>query len=116
SDRGSMGANINLAHSDKDWMSDQLTQQLFRMPLWAPAFNENEEMITTPLKGISGNVSPLAEAKYNVYETRENYIISNFYLQYDPAPWLSLKSTFSPNVRFERVGYYWDKIAYGGQS
>src|SRR5699024_10716756 len=60
--------------------------------------------------------SPLPEAKYNVYETQENYIISNFYLQYDPAPWLTLKSTFSPNVRFERLGFYWDKIAYGGQS
>jgi len=116
SDRWTMGANINLAYTDKDWMSDRLTQQLFRMPSWAPAYNENGEMITIPLKGISGNVSPLAEAKYNVYETQENYIISNFYLQYDPAPWLTLKSTFSPNVRFERLGFYWDKIAYGGQS
>ncbi|WP_310684812.1 SusC/RagA family TonB-linked outer membrane protein [Aliifodinibius sp. S!AR15-10] len=116
SDKWAMGANINLSYTDKDWMSERIMQQIFRMPEWTPAFNEDGEMIQIPMKGISGNVSPLAESKYNVYETRENYVISNFYLQFDPVPWITLKSTFSPNVRIGQVGYYWDKLAYGGQA
>src|SRR5699024_4208744 len=109
-ERWSMGANINLSFSDKDWISKNVMQQVFRMPPWTPAYDENGEMIQVPMKGISGNVSPLAETRNNRFETQQSYAISNFYLQFDPATWLMIKSTFSPNVKFERVGEYWDQL------
>src|SRR5690606_25548218 len=94
-------------------------KQLFRMPPWTPAYDENGEMIQVPMVGISGNVSPLAELKYNQYNTQNYYVISTFYLQYKPVEWLSLRSTFSPNIIFGREGEYWDplstKSAGGGQ-
>lgn len=118
-DKFMMGANINLAYSERELKSGNAMKQLFRMPHWAPAYDENGEVINIPMKGISGNTSPLAELFANKYNDRNYYVISNFYLGYQPVDWLSLKSTFSPNIHFSRHGEYWDpaqtKSGAGGQ-
>lgn len=111
SDQWSMGTNINLAYTDRELRSQNVMQQLYRMPPFTPAYDENGEIIQVPMVGISGNVSPLAVLKYNKYNTQDYYLISNFYLQFKPAQWLTLKSTFSPNARFGRLGEYWDPLA-----
>ncbi|HPR33778.1 MAG TPA: SusC/RagA family TonB-linked outer membrane protein, partial [Prolixibacteraceae bacterium] len=49
-----MGANINLAHTNRELGSPSIMKQLFRMPPWTPAFNRNGEMIQVPIVGISG--------------------------------------------------------------
>src|SRR5690606_22065080 len=67
SEQWSMGTNINLAYTDRELRSSTAMRQLFRMPPYAPAFDENGELIRQPMTGISGNVSPLAELKYNKF-------------------------------------------------
>lgn len=109
----SMGANINLAFTDRELKSANANKQLFRMPAYAPAFDEDGELIRQPMMGISGNVSPLAELKYNKFNTQQYYLISNFYLQFNPLDWISLKSTFSPNIKYQRDGEYWDVLSTG---
>lgn len=106
-----MGANINLAHTNLELGSPNIMKQLFRMPPWTPAYNRDGEMIQVPMVGISGNVSPLAVMKYDKYNTQEFYVISNFYIEYMPIKWLSLKSTFSPNFKLSRLGQYQDPLS-----
>ena len=110
-DQWSMGTNINLAFTERELRSRQAMRRLFEAPLWAPAYDENGDVINIPLKGMSGNTSPLAELHGNKYNDRDYYLISNFYLQFKPLDWMSLKSTFSPNIRFNRHGEYWDPAA-----
>lgn len=108
----SMGANINLAMSDRELVATNFIQQLFRMPTWAPAYDANGEIIQSPMIGISGNQSPLAYLSTNSgYNVEDYYIVSNFYLGFKPVEWLSLRSTFSPNARFTRTGEYIDEFA-----
>ncbi|HYH57080.1 MAG TPA: SusC/RagA family TonB-linked outer membrane protein, partial [Anseongella sp.] len=116
SDQWSMGTNINLAYTNRGLRSRNVMKQLFRMPPYAPAYTLEGEMIRQPMVGISGNVSPLAELEHNKYDTEEYYLISNFYLQYKPVEWLSLKSTFSPNITFLREGEYWDVLSTGNNN
>jgi len=113
SEKFSIGANVNLAFSDRELVSRQgYTQQIFRMPTYAPAKDRDGNTVQSPMIGISGNVNPYAflesNSKYNV---EQYYLISNFYLQYKPADWISLKTTFSPNAKFVRSGEYFDRFA-----
>ncbi|MDN3669326.1 SusC/RagA family TonB-linked outer membrane protein [Echinicola jeungdonensis] len=113
SEKWEMGANLNLAYTDKELRSRNVMKQLFRMPPYAPAYNSEGDLIRQPMLGISGNVSPLAELKYNKFNTQEYYLVSNFHLQYKPIDGIRLRSTLSPNVKFQRVGEYWDKLSTG---
>ncbi len=113
SEQWAMGTNINLAYTDRELRSRNVMRQLFRMPPYAPAYTLEGDLIRQPMVGISGNVSPLAELKYNKYNTQEYYLISNFYLQFKPLDWITLKSTFSPNVQIQREGEYWDVLSTG---
>lgn len=113
SDQWSMGTNINLAYTNRELGSRNAMKQLFRMPPYAPAYTLEGEMIRQPMVGISGNVSPLAELEHNRFDMETYYLISNFYLQFKPVEWLSLKSTFSPNITFAREGEYWDVLSTG---
>ncbi|MDT0677584.1 SusC/RagA family TonB-linked outer membrane protein [Autumnicola musiva] len=106
-DQIKMGANINLAYSERELRSGTVMQQLFRAPNWAPAYDENGDEILLPLRGMSGNTSPLADLK-NRFNDEDFYVLSNFYVQFQPIDWLSLRSTFSPNFHLNRHGEYWD--------
>nr|HPR32717.1 SusC/RagA family TonB-linked outer membrane protein [Prolixibacteraceae bacterium] len=57
------------------------------------------------------NVSPLAVMKYDKYNTQEFYGIANFYIEFMPLNWLSIKSTFSPNFQYSRLGQYQDPLS-----
>lgn len=112
-DKFTIGANINLAYSDRELISRQgYTQQLFRMPSYAPAKDVNGNTIQSPMIGISSNVNPYAFLDSNSqYNIEQFNILSNFYLGYKPVNWISLKSTFSPSATFQRTGEYFDRFA-----
>jgi len=113
SDKFTIGANINLAYSDRELVSRQgYTQQLFRMPTYAPAKDVNGNTVQSPMIGISNNVNPYAFLESNSqYNVEQFNVLTNFYLGYKPAKWISLKSTFSPSATFQRTGEYFDRFA-----
>lgn len=113
SDRFSIGANINLAHSDRELVSRQgYTQQIFRMPNFAPATDRDGNTVQSPMVGISGNVNPYAYLESgSQYNVNQYYVVSNFYMKYAPADWISFSTTFSPSAKFERRGEYFDRFA-----
>lgn len=112
-DMFAIGANINLAVSNRELISRQgYTRQLFRMPTYAPAFDEDGNVIQSPMIGISGNVNPYAYLESgSKYNEEQYYAITNFYLRFSPVRGISFKSTFSPNVKFGRTGEYFDRFA-----
>jgi len=112
-DKFTIGANINLAYSDRELVSRQgYTQQLFRMPTYAPAKDANGNTIQSPMIGISNNVNPYAFLESNSqYNVEQFNILTNFYLGYKPVKWISLKTTFSPSATFQRTGEYLDRFA-----
>ena len=113
SEKFSVGSNINLAYSNQELVSKQgYTQQLFRMPSYAPSHDKDGNVIQTPMLGISGNVSPYTFLDDNSnWNVDQFHVISNFYLKFSPIENLSFKSTFSPNAKFERQGEYKDRFA-----
>lgn len=108
-----IGANINLAYSNRELVSRQgYTQQLFRMPSYAPAFDAEGNVIQSPMIGISGNVNPYAFLESgSQYNQEQFYAITNFYLKFNPVKWITFSSTFSPSVKFGRTGEYFDRFA-----
>lgn len=112
-DKFSIGANINLAFSEQELVSRQgYTQQLFRMPTYAPSHNIDGSIIQSPMIGISSNVSPYTFADGNsAWNVEQFNIVSNFYLKFNATKELSFKSTFSPNARIQRDGEYKDRFA-----
>ncbi len=112
-DKFTIGANINLAFSNRELVSRQgYTQQLFRMPTYAPAKDKNGNTIQSPMIGISSNVNPYAFLDSNSqYSVEQFNILTNFYLGFAPAKWIKLKSTFSPSATFQRTGEYFDRFA-----
>jgi len=112
-DKFTIGANINLAYSDRELVSRQgYTQQLFRMPTFAPAKDANGNTVQSPMIGISSNVNPYAFLESNSqYNVEQFNVLTNFYLGYKPAEWINLKSTFSPSATFQRTGEYFDRFA-----
>lgn len=113
SENFSIGANINLAHSVRELVSRQgYTQQLFRMPSYAPARDVEGNPIQSPMIGISSNVNPYAILESgSKYDVDQYYLVSNFFLEYTPADWISFKTTFSPKAKFQRTGEYFDRFA-----
>ncbi|GAB3649423.1 TonB-dependent receptor [Echinicola sediminis] len=113
SDKFAMGANINLAYSDRELISRQgYTRQLFRMPNYAPATDREGNTVQSPMVGISGNVNPYAYLESgSQYNVEQFYAITNFYLRFSPVKGITFRSTFSPNARFQRSGEYFDRFA-----
>ncbi|MBN1133134.1 MAG: TonB-dependent receptor [Bacteroidales bacterium] len=112
-DMFAVGANLNLAFSDRELVSRQgYTRQIFRMPNYAPARDTEGNLIQSPMIGISGNVNPYAYLETNsLYNVERYYLISNFYMKFSPAEWISFRTTFSPYAKFERRGEYFDRFA-----
>lgn len=109
----SIGSNVSIAFSERELISRQgYTRQLFRMPAYAPATDEDGEIVQSPMLGISSNVNPYAflvsGSEYNVEEIN---ILSNFYLTFSPVDFLTFRSTFSPSGRIQRSGEYFDRFA-----
>lgn len=108
-----IGTNINIAKTVRELVSRQgYTQQIFRMPTWAPAYDLDGDLVQSPMVGYSGNVNPYAYLETDSrYDVDDYYLVSNFYLNYEATDWLKLSSTFSPNGRFTRTGEYFDRFA-----
>ncbi|WP_207424521.1 TonB-dependent receptor [Desertivirga brevis] len=127
SERWSTGLSINLALSELERGSDLSVTNAFRMaPIFSPyddagnltfrpgqIFNPSTNATTS----ITSSVNPLLDNANSQNNTRRTFGLSNIYLQYKPASWLQIRSTFSPQVNVERNGRYSGSLteSRGGQ-
>ena len=109
-DRWSAGASVILARSLTERGSQNAVRTAYRMPPLVVPYDENGELFYQPAKvdgiGFTSSPNPLIETEHSTDETTNLFGVANFYLQYAPLEWLSLKSTLSPRFEFERQGIY----------
>ncbi|HLR37968.1 MAG TPA: TonB-dependent receptor [Chitinophagaceae bacterium] len=110
-EKWSAGMNFNLSLMKQELGSDKAVSNAFRMsPLVSP-YDSTGELLFKPGKyaGISftSSVNPLWEQKDSRNSTRQFYGIGSIFLQYSPNDWIDLKTTFAPQIQFNRNGRYY---------
>ena len=97
------GINVYGAHTVQDTGTGILTTAMRMRPTYHPTnliTNEEETSYS------NGRYNPLLTQK-NAKNKRKNYnMMGNLYLEIFPVKDLSVKTTFSPNLRFSEIGQY----------
>ena len=114
SDQWEAGTNFNLSMMELERGSEDAVQNAYRMaPLVAP-YDSAGDLIFLPGKygeiGFTSSVNPLLDMANSENNTRRIYGVGNIFLQYSPLEWLSIRTTFSPEIEFERNGLYWGSL------
>jgi TonB-dependent starch-binding outer membrane protein SusC len=120
SEHWSAGAGMNLAFSDQEGGSPNAMVNAFRMnPLLKPYYTDrpNEIMIQPgkdlPYIDMTSSVSPLVDMENAENDRRTYTALGNVFLQYTPVEWISLKSTFSPRLKYDKRGRYFGTNSEG---
>ncbi len=110
-EKWSAGMNLNFSLMKQELGSDRAVSNAFRMSPLVKPYDSLGNLLLKPGKyaGISftSSVNPLWEQKDSRNSTRRAYGIGNIFLQYAPVDWIELKTTFSPEIRFNRNGRYY---------
>ncbi|MDM1061751.1 TonB-dependent receptor [Empedobacter falsenii] len=126
-DKFSVGINLNVALTEQQDGSDIAMQEAFRLnPFLNPYQYESTELAALPGKltnqqgafiiDKTSTYNPLLEIKNTVNETRRWNGIGNFFFEYRPLDWLSLKTTYSANYDTRRKGESWGALTSVGAS
>jgi len=84
----------------------ETVRQAYRLSPLADMYKDDGSLRTFPDDALSNVSNPLVERKNNVRETKTLHAFGNVYLEYKPLKWLTLKTTFSPDLTFDRYGGY----------
>jgi TonB-linked SusC/RagA family outer membrane protein len=119
-DHWSAGAGFNVAVADQEAGSPNAMVNAFRMnPLMKPyATDRPGDVLIQPGKDLpyidmTSSVSPLVDMENAENDRRTYTALGNVYLQYTPIEWISLKSTFSPQLRYDKRGRYFGTNSEG---
>jgi len=104
------GISIYTAYT-KTVTSPETVRQAYRLNPLTDMYNDDGSLRTFPDDGLSNVSNPLVEKKNDTTETLALHAFGNFYFQYNPVRWITLKTQFSPDAYFNRYGMY-----YGAQS
>lgn len=114
SDRWEAGTNFNFSMIELERGSGDAIKQAYRMAPLVTPYDSAGELILRPGKygdiGFTSSVNPLLDMANSEDNSRRLYGVGNLFLQYSPLEWLSVRTTFSPEVEFERRGLYWGSL------
>ena len=114
-ERWSAGASVNFSLSEIERGSDLAVTNAFRMAPVVPAYDESGALKFRPGQFVTGSttnlsmtssVNPLLDNENSENNTRRTYGLGNLYLQFAPAKWMDIRSTFSPSLTYSRNGRY----------
>lgn len=102
-----VGLKTYLAYSDRESGSKELFRSSLRLAPTVSSKNEFGEPVLFPDPQDGRFIHPQydTDGAWTV-NTRRSEIITNFFVDIKPAKWLSFKSTFAPNLSFQRYGEY----------
>ncbi|UKT63066.1 SusC/RagA family TonB-linked outer membrane protein [Pedobacter mucosus] len=114
------GMSINYSFTETERGSDDAVRNGFNMaPIFKP-YDANGNLVFRPgqiavpnstvVSSFTSTVNPLLEITNSENNTRRSYGVGNIYLQYAPADWIDVRSTFSPSVNFVRNGRFWGSL------
>lgn len=118
-DKWAAGASFNFSLTELERGSDLAVTNAFRMsPIFSP-YDAQGNLVFRPgqipntgtnpvtTTSFTSSVNPLLDNANSQNNTRRNFGVGNIYLQFSPAKWIDVRSTFSPRVEFERNGRFW---------
>ena len=109
-----IGLNMYSAYS-QTISSAETVRQAYRLNGLSDMYNEDGSLRVFPDDAL-GNVSnPLVERENNQSELLNLHVFGNTYFQYQPFDWMTFKTTFSPDVYFQRTGSYAGKDSKNGK-
>ncbi len=119
SDRWEAGTNFNFSMTDLERGSQNAVVNAYRMSPLVTPYDSTGELLFQPAKydgiGFTSSVNPLLDMANSEDNTRRMYGVGNIFLQYSPLDWLHIRTTFSPEVEFERRGRYWGSLTENRQ-
>ncbi|WP_374163219.1 SusC/RagA family TonB-linked outer membrane protein [Arcticibacter sp. MXS-1] len=117
------GLSLNYSISEMERGSDVGIRNAFAMaPIFKP-YDEQGNLVFRPgqipvnantTTSVTSTVNPLLEIPNTENNTRRNFGVANLFLQFAPAPWLSLRSSFQPSVSNMRNGRFWGSLTTEG--
>ncbi|WP_313581460.1 SusC/RagA family TonB-linked outer membrane protein [Chishuiella sp.] len=122
----STGITVNFALTEQQDGSDIAMQEAFRLNPFLNPYEFQSKTKLTPLPGKLTNqqgafvidktstYNPILEINNTTNETRRWNGIGNFFFEYRPLDWLSLKTTFSANYDSRRKGEAWGALTSVG--
>jgi len=109
------GFNINFSEQNNKYANDAAIQQAFRMNPFMKPYDEEGNIIHSPgiaaTLGTAGNqftssTNPLDLMQSSTQKRETWRLLGNIYLEFKPLKGLSYKTTFSPNYKNYREGYF----------
>ena len=111
----SFGFNVNMAHIDNSYADNTAVQHAYRMNPYMTPYDANgniimkpgnKETLGTDNNQFSDQISPLQYMQNSTSKREMWRMLGNIYMQLDFMKGLNFKTTFSPNYRYYRKGYY----------
>ena len=109
------GFNINFGEQNNKYVNDDAIRDAYRMNPFIQPYDENGKVIHTPgmytALGTASNqftsgINPLDLMELSTKKRETWRLLGNVYLEFKPLKGLSYKTTFSPNYRMYREGYF----------
>lgn len=107
SDQLTVGLKAYLAYSDREEGSRELYRSTQRLPPTVNSRDANGDVILFPDDQDLRFTNPFYDANgaWQV-NTKSMDVITNAFVNYKPADWISLKTQFAPNIKNTRAGEY----------
>jgi TonB-linked SusC/RagA family outer membrane protein len=119
SDRWEAGTNFNFSMTELERGSQNAVINAYRMSPLVTPYDSTGALLFQPAKydgiGFTSSVNPLLDMANSEDNTRRLYGVGNIFLQYSPLDWLQVRTTFSPEIGFERRGRYWGSLTENRQ-
>lgn len=107
------GTNVNFSVTEQIAGSSNAMVNAFRMnPLLKPYLTDNPtERILQPGKDLpyidmTSSVNPVIDMENAKNDRRTYNLFGNIYLQFTPVEWLEMKTTFAPQIRYDKRARY----------
>lgn len=114
SDRWEAGTNFNFSMTELERGSQDAVRNAYRMSPLVTPYDSTGALLFQPAKydgiGFTSSVNPLLDMANSEDNTRRLYGVGNLFLQYSPLDWLKIRTTFSPEIEFQRRGRYWGSL------
>ncbi|GBF19669.1 MULTISPECIES: SusC/RagA family TonB-linked outer membrane protein [Arenibacter] len=106
SDKFTVGLKAYLSLSERETGSNELFRSTLRLSPTVNPRDPNGDLILFPDDQDGRFLNPYYEANENAWlsNTKTLDVITNVFLQYQPADWISFKTQFAPNLRTTRYG------------
>ncbi|MCD8044036.1 MAG: TonB-dependent receptor [Tannerellaceae bacterium] len=99
------GINLYATYTERVETPETI-RQAYRLNPLTDMFDEEGALNPFPDNALTNVANPLTEKDYFQRQTKGLRTFGNLYLEYKPMDWLNFKTTFSPNVYFDRMGEY----------